>query len=34
FHACSLCGACYIECPAGVLTNEIFEKAREILHAS
>lgn len=33
FHACTLCGACYIECPAGVLTYEIFEKTRKILHA-
>ncbi len=34
FHACSLCGNCYIQCPAGVHTFEIFEKAREIIHAN
>jgi glycolate oxidase len=33
FHSCTLCGSCLIECPAGVPTNEIFEKAREILHS-
>ncbi|MHA1805370.1 MAG: FAD-binding protein [Promethearchaeota archaeon] len=33
FHACSLCGNCNYMCPSGVPTHEIFEKAREILHA-
>ena len=28
--ACTLCGHCVIKCPAGVETNEIFERAREI----
>jgi glycolate oxidase len=32
FHTCTLCGQCYLKCPAGVRTHEIFEKAREILH--
>jgi len=31
-HTCTLCGLCLINCPAGVKTNDIFEKAREILH--
>ncbi|MFX1446059.1 MAG: FAD-linked oxidase C-terminal domain-containing protein, partial [Promethearchaeota archaeon] len=31
-HTCTLCGVCLTICPAGVNTNEIFEKAREILH--
>ncbi|TFG14911.1 MAG: FAD-binding protein [Promethearchaeota archaeon] len=31
-HTCTLCGLCLINCPAGVNTLEIFEKAREILH--
>ncbi len=31
-NACMLCGLCYVKCPAGVKTHEIFEKAREILH--
>lgn len=31
-HTCTLCGLCSIKCPAGVKTQEIFEKAREILH--
>ncbi len=26
--ACTLCGACSIKCPAGVQTDEIFEKVR------
>jgi glycolate oxidase len=33
-HTCTLCGLCLITCPAGVKTQEIFEKAREILHKS
>jgi glycolate oxidase len=33
-HACTLCGLCYANCPAGVKTHEILEKAREILHNS
>jgi len=32
FHACTLCGICYVNCPAGVPTHEIFEKTREIIH--
>ena len=32
FHSCTLCGTCLTNCPAGVPTYEIFEKAREILH--
>ncbi|TFG24673.1 MAG: FAD-binding oxidoreductase [Promethearchaeota archaeon] len=32
FQACTLCGLCYVKCPAGVQTHEIFEKAREIIH--
>ncbi|KKM84453.1 hypothetical protein LCGC14_1298970 [marine sediment metagenome] len=32
FHTCTLCGQCYLKCPAGVKTHQIFEKAREILH--
>ena len=32
FHTCTLCGLCLTICPAGVKTNEIFEKAREVLH--
>ncbi len=31
-HTCTLCGLCLTICPAGVKINEIFEKAREILH--
>ncbi len=31
--ACMLCGHCLVKCPAGVETIEIFEKAREVLHA-
>jgi glycolate oxidase len=31
-HACTLCGLCREKCPSGVQTDEIFEKAREILH--
>ncbi len=31
-HSCTLCGLCLTICPAGVKTNEIFEKAREVLH--
>jgi len=31
-HACTLCGVCLSECPAGVPTYEIFEKARELIH--
>ena len=30
-YACTLCGHCLITCPAGVETNDIFEKARESL---
>ncbi|MBD3254917.1 MAG: FAD-binding protein [Candidatus Lokiarchaeota archaeon] len=33
-HTCTLCGECKTQCPAGVITFEIFEKAREILHHS
>jgi len=32
FHSCTLCGLCFIKCPAGVKTYQIFEKVREILH--
>ncbi len=32
FQACTLCGLCYVKCPAGVQTHDIFEKAREIIH--
>ncbi|MFX1273853.1 MAG: FAD-binding protein [Promethearchaeota archaeon] len=32
FHACTLCGLCLVKCPAGVKTNYIFEKVREIIH--
>ena len=32
FHTCTLCGLCSIKCPAGVETQKIFEKTREILH--
>lgn len=31
-HSCTLCGTCLTNCPAGVPTYEIFEKAREIIH--
>jgi len=31
-HACTLCGACKVVCPAGIETFEIFEKARQIIH--
>ena len=31
-HACTLCGLCLVNCPAGVKTLEIFEKVRELLH--
>ncbi|MHA2284102.1 MAG: FAD-binding and (Fe-S)-binding domain-containing protein [Promethearchaeota archaeon] len=31
-HTCTLCGICFLKCPAGVRTHEIFEKAREIIH--
>ncbi|MFX1258555.1 MAG: FAD-binding and (Fe-S)-binding domain-containing protein [Promethearchaeota archaeon] len=31
-HSCTLCGLCFIKCPAGVETHKIFEKAREIIH--
>ncbi len=31
-HACTLCGACRVKCPAGVETFKIFEKVREIIH--
>jgi glycolate oxidase len=31
-NSCTLCGSCLIECPAGVPTYTIFEKAREIIH--
>ena len=31
-HSCTLCGLCLVNCPAGVRTQEIFEKARELLH--
>ncbi|MBN1800600.1 MAG: FAD-binding oxidoreductase [Candidatus Lokiarchaeota archaeon] len=31
-HECMLCGLCVINCPAGVDTIQIFEKAREIIH--
>jgi glycolate oxidase len=31
-HACILCGACTVLCPAGVKTSDIFEKARELIH--
>jgi len=32
FHKCTLCGDCLVKCPAGVNTNYIFEKTREIIH--
>ncbi|MFX0072045.1 MAG: FAD-linked oxidase C-terminal domain-containing protein [Candidatus Hermodarchaeota archaeon] len=31
-HTCTLCGLCLDKCPAGVKTQDIFEKAREIIH--
>ncbi|MFX0098730.1 MAG: FAD-binding and (Fe-S)-binding domain-containing protein [Candidatus Hodarchaeota archaeon] len=31
-YACTLCGQCLVKCPSGVQTQEIFERAREILH--
>ncbi|TFG04353.1 MAG: FAD-binding oxidoreductase [Promethearchaeota archaeon] len=31
-HACTLCGDCLEKCPAGVNTQEIFERARAIVH--
>lgn len=31
-YACTLCGHCKVKCPAGVETDEIFEKTRAILH--
>jgi len=33
-HSCTLCGLCLVNCPAGVKTHEIFEKARELLHTN
>ncbi len=31
-NTCTLCGLCHVNCPAGVDTIDIFEKAREIIH--
>ncbi len=30
-YACTLCGSCSVKCPAGVQTEEIFEKVRALL---
>jgi glycolate oxidase len=32
-YACTLCGACASKCPAGILTNELFESVRQELMA-
>jgi len=31
-QTCTICGHCHINCPAGIDTVKIFERAREIIH--